>query len=132
MTIDTDAQPGPQGIGPVGPGIVLVDPVSSADVSQVAQVWRNAGWRVVHMSGGADLEAVLAGFGRVLSFPSRYGRNLDALRDCLADMRTDTAVLWSGWQPFQCDSPRDWGRLVDTIGQCLDEDKLDGFALLLV
>lgn len=81
--------------------------------------------------GGADLDAVLTGFGNTLSFPNWYGHNLDALRDCLADVEGDTAVLWTGWQPFQRDNPQDWGRLVDVIGQRLDEDELDGFALLL-
>lgn len=99
---------------------------------KVATAWREAGWRVMHMSGGADLGSVLAGFGHALSFPSWYGHNLDALRDCLADLGGDTAVLWTGWQPFERDNPQDWGRLVKAIGQRLDEDEVNGFALLLV
>lgn len=131
MTTENDVQAGSQAGGPVGSGIVLVDPASASDPAEVARVWRNAGWRIFHMAGGADLDAVLTGFGNTLSFPNWYGHNLDALRDCLADVEGDTAVLWTGWQPFQRDNPQDWGRLVDVIGQRLDEDELDGFALLL-
>ncbi|AGJ78041.1 barstar family protein [Cutibacterium avidum] len=131
MTTENDVQAGSLAGGPVGPGIMLVDPASASDLSEVARVWRNAGWRIFHMAGGADLDAVLTGFGNTLSFPSWYGHNLDALRDCLADVEGDTAVLWTGWQPFQRGNPQDWGRLVDVIGQRLDEDDLDGFAFLL-
>ncbi|MGK2350450.1 barstar family protein [Cutibacterium sp. V947] len=132
MTTETDAQADPQAAGPIGSGIVLVDPASASDPSAVARVWRDAGWRIVDMAGGADLDAVLTGLGNALSFPSWFGHNLDALHDCLADVEGDTAVLWTGWQPFQRENPQDWGRLVDVIGQRLDEDDLDGFALLLV
>lgn len=41
-------------------------------------------------------------------------------------------MLWTGWQPFERDNPQDWGRLVEVIGQRLDEDEVNGFALLLV
>ena len=132
MTTDTQLSSDPEAAGPIGSGILLVDPAHSSDPVKVATAWREAGWRVFHMSGGAELESVLAGFGRALSFPSWYGRNLNALRDCLADLEGDPAVLWTGWQPFQRDNPQDWGRLIEIIGQCLDDDGFNGFALLLV
>lgn len=41
MTIENDDQAGPQAGGPVGPGIVLLDPASASDPSEVVRVWRN-------------------------------------------------------------------------------------------
>ncbi|TKW71938.1 MAG: barstar [Cutibacterium acnes] len=132
MMADMQSGSDPEAGGPIGSGILLVDPAHSFDPGKVATAWREAGWRIFHISGGADLDSVLAGFGHALSFPSWYGHNLDALRDCLADLEADTAVMWTGWQPFQRDNPQDWGRLVEVIGQHLDEDEANGFAVLLV
>ena len=132
MMADMQSGSDPEAGGPIGSGILLVDPAHSFDPGKVATAWREAGWRIFHISRGADLDSVLAGFGHALSFPSWYGHNLDALRDCLADLEADTAVMWTGWQPFQRDNPQDWGRLVEVIGQHLDEDEANGFAVLLV
>ena len=38
-----------------------------------------------------------------LSFPSYYGHNLDALMDCLTDIRRDTVICLRGW-----DALGDW------------------------
>lgn len=34
---------------------------------------------------------------RELSFPSWYGRNLDALYDCLTDLHEDTEIVLQNW-----------------------------------
>ena len=57
----------PEAGGPIGSGILLVDPAHSFDPGKVATAWREAGWRIFHISGGADLDSVLAGFGHALS-----------------------------------------------------------------
>ena len=35
----------------------------------------------------------------LLHFPAWYGRNLDALHDCLTDLRTRFARRWAGMRP---------------------------------
>ena len=54
MTVDVQSGSGPEAGGPIGSGILLVDPAHSCDPIKVATAWREAGWRVMHMSGGAD------------------------------------------------------------------------------
>lgn len=41
---------------------------------------------------------VLGRIGDALGFPDYFGRNLDALADCLADLREPVALEWSGWE----------------------------------
>ena len=35
-----------------------------------------------------------------LGFPDYYGRNLDALADCLGDLTEPTVLLWDAWAVF--------------------------------
>ena len=75
------------------------------EVDDVSHTVGLAGWRFVHYSGWLheDKAAVLEGLGAALSFPDHYGRNLDALADCLRDVvapSKGTLLLWDGWAPF--------------------------------
>ena len=71
------------------------------DVADVRHTVEHAGWRFGHVDGWVSqtkaefLEAVGVGLG----FPDYYGRNFDALADCLGDL-PDTVLLWDGWAPF--------------------------------
>lgn len=70
----------------------------AADVQHAVET---AGWALGHVDGWrAGLETkggFLTEVGVALSFPDHYGRNLDALADCLADLDCDTVLLWDGW-----------------------------------
>ncbi|QDX82232.1 hypothetical protein B9N43_13850 [Denitratisoma sp. DHT3] len=44
----------------------------------------------VDLAAVADKDGLLTAIGRAMAFPEWFGRNLDALLDCLADL---------GWQP---------------------------------
>ena len=46
--------------------------------------------KLILLRGGEDFHEILA---RELSFPPYYGRNLDALHDCLTDLSADTAII---------------------------------------
>lgn len=63
MTTDTQLSSDPEAAGPIGSGILLVDPAHSSDPVKVATAWREAGWRVFHMSGGAELDPFLPVLG---------------------------------------------------------------------
>ena len=36
-----------------------------------------------------------------LDFPAHYGRNLDALHDCLTDIFTDTQIQFENWDTLE-------------------------------
>jgi hypothetical protein len=79
---------------------------SDLEAVDVRYAVEDAGWRFAHHDGWAEESRVdvLAGLGVALDFPAHYGRNLDALADCLRDVvpadRVGTVLLWDGWGPF--------------------------------
>ncbi len=69
----------------------------------------HAGWHFGYVDGWLAQTKVefLEAVGQALDFPSYYGRNLDALADCLrvppqADVE-GTVLLWDGWGPLATD-----------------------------
>lgn len=91
---------------------------------------RRAGWTTGSYSGGTDRAAVLHGIGRALRFPDYYGKNLDALADCLSDLSKPTALIWENWQGFAVDCASDWARLRYVLGERVREQP--PFALVLI
>ena len=69
---------------------------------------RDEGWSVGVVRGGATTAAFLDAVGTALDFPDRYGRNLDALWDCLGDVAVATALVWEGWQELAVGAPDAW------------------------
>ena len=63
-----------------------------ADDGALADRLRHVGWHVGSVDLGDSREAVLT-IGAELGFPSYYGKNLDALNDCLSDLDRPTALL---------------------------------------
>lgn len=76
------------------------------DASDVGHTVEHAGWRFALLDAWpTDSKAeFLQRIGEALALPAYYGRNLDALADCLADLPSErvegTVVLWEGWGPF--------------------------------
>ena len=82
-----------------------------------------AGWevRAVH-SKSSQTRDVLGDFARDLAFPSWFGGNLDALLDCLSDLRTESSsdgllVVWSGWGEFSESNPSKFAALVGVLDE---------------
>ncbi len=48
---------------------------------------------IFRMNTLLDREAIHDAFAERFSFPDYYGRNLDALHDCLTDMDEDTRIV---------------------------------------
>ena len=69
------------------------------DVDDVRNSVEHAGWRFGHLDGwvAQDKIELLSAVGKTLGFPDYYGRNFDALADCLFDLDADTVLLWDGW-----------------------------------
>lgn len=65
------------------------------DLADVAAKLRRAGWHVGYVDL-ADARKAVAGLGKELRFPDWYGRNLDALADCLTDLTAPTALVAIG------------------------------------
>jgi RNAse (barnase) inhibitor barstar len=53
---------------------------------------RRTGWHVGVVDLG-DARQAVAAIGAELGFPDYYGKNLDALNDCLSDIERPTALL---------------------------------------
>lgn len=63
-------------------------------------------------AGLTTRDEVLVRLGEALEFPDYYGRNLDALADCLRDVNEPTRLEWSGWQDLQASDATSFGRVM--------------------
>ncbi|MFI6321282.1 barstar family protein [Nonomuraea sp. NPDC050556] len=50
--------------------------------------------RTTHRVTGDSVEAFMDSIAAALAFPDYFGRNLDALYDCLADLTGEHVVVW--------------------------------------
>ena len=69
------------------------------DKAHVRHTVEHAGWRFGYVDGWTEggKADFLAEIGTALEFPDHYGRNLDALNDCLRDVTGPAVLLWDGW-----------------------------------
>ncbi|MBC9732115.1 barstar family protein [Nocardioides marmotae] len=82
------------------------------DVGEVRRSVEHAGWRLAHVDGWTHptRAETFEALGEALALPGWWGRNLDALADCLRDLDTDrTVVLWDGWGPLAREDGRAFG-----------------------
>ena len=81
----------PTGILQLDPQISVVD-MANRDQKQLIIIDSRIRW---------DKQAFLTQCAHSFAFPDYYGRNWDALTDCLSDVRTDATgglmVVWRGW-----------------------------------
>lgn len=91
---------------------------------------RGHGWTTGVLTRATDRAEVLRGIGAVLGFPDYYGRNLDALWDCLTDLTAPTALVWEDWQDFAVYHSDDWARLRHVLGDRVTQEP--PFAVVLV
>ncbi|MFD3335738.1 barstar family protein [Streptomyces sp. NPDC058700] len=64
---------------------------------------------VLDLHGVTDKTAFMNRCARALALPVWFGRNWDALADCLADLRRPLAIVVTGWQAYAEASPEEWG-----------------------
>lgn len=107
------------------------------DVADVQHTVEHAGWRFVHLDG-AGVEAkseFLDRIGQAFSFPDHYGRNFDALADCLHDVvagdSEGTILLWDAWGPFARAEERAFSVALSVLGSRVNADRGGRFAVLL-
>ena len=76
---------------------------------------RAAGWHVGVLESPRTKAEALEGLGRALAVPRWYGRNLDALADCLGDLARPTALVWRGWESLAIDASDDWADVLRVL-----------------
>ena len=101
--------------------------------ADVAHTVEHAGWSFAHLDAWpTDSKAeFLARIATALDFPEHFGGNLDALADCLSDVRSDTVVLWDGWGPFAHADERAFGASIAVLNERSRHDKHGRFVVLL-
>lgn len=121
--------------GLVTPGVHRWHPSygGSRDVADLRQLVEHADWRFAHLDGwGVDTKAqVLDGLGAALDFPAHYGRNLDALADCLDDLTHDTLLLWDGWGLLAVADEDTFATITDILTRRAHRERGSAFTVLL-
>lgn len=75
---------------------------------------------IAHLVGPVTSKAeALEAIGAALNFPSWYGRNLDALYDCLVDLSWQPAgehvLIWTGYHELQAADPDGYRAVVAVL-----------------
>ena len=109
--------------GRVQPGVIRW--ATSLDAGYVAGVVRRSGgaWSHLDAEAGSDVASFHSAVALTLDFPDYYGRNLDALNDCLGDLADRGAgvpvLWWDDWQRLAAAEPRVFEVIVDLLGEWL-------------
>ncbi|GES34253.1 barstar family protein [Streptomyces angustmyceticus] len=109
-------------------------------VAQALAAARDAGWTgaSLDLEGVADKAAFMDRCARALRLPDWFGRNWDALADCLTDLSWCPAgrgrlLVVTGWQGYAAAAPDEWsvveGVLADAVGYWRDTDT--GLAVIM-
>lgn len=74
-----------------------------------------------------DQASTLDAIATLLDFPDYFGRNLDALRDCLADLSWLPAgehlLVWRHHEVLRGDDPTAYERIVAVLGQAAEDNR---------
>ena len=105
------------------PGVYVFHP--PFDPEDVQRTVEGAGWRFGYVDGWLRVGKVevLTAIGEALGFPDHYGRNLDALADCLSDLSAvgdRSVLLWDGWGVLARADARTFRIVVELLGERSD------------
>jgi RNAse (barnase) inhibitor barstar len=103
---------------------------------EVGHAVEHAGWGFGHLDGlgSESKEEFLDRIAEALHFPDYFGRNLDALADCLADVGKDSegvVLLWDGWGPFARRDPEAFAAVREVLAERATDERTGPFAVLL-
>ena len=107
------------------------------DLGTVRHAVEQAEWRFVHLDGLTHQTKAefLEGIGEAFGFPDHYGRNFDALADCLHDVvagdSEGTVLLWDGWGPLAREDERAFSVALSVLGGRVNADRGGRFTVLL-
>ncbi|TJZ44164.1 hypothetical protein FCH28_31715 [Streptomyces piniterrae] len=101
---------------------------------------REAGWSgaALNLEGTADKAEFMDRCARALRLPDWFGRNWDALSDCLTDLSWCPAdrgrlLVVTGWQDYASAAPDDWSVLEEVLADAVGywRDKDTGLAVIM-
>lgn len=106
------------------------------EVDDVRRTVEHAGWGFGHVDGWTHQQKseFLLEVGRALQFPEHYGRNFDALADCLSDVgehADGTVLLWDGWGTLARAEPKAFSVALSVLGSRVNAERGTPFAVLL-
>ncbi|MEU6979949.1 MULTISPECIES: barstar family protein [unclassified Streptomyces] len=76
---------------------------------------------VLDLYGVADKAAFMERCATALALPDWFGRNWDALADCLTDLPEPVALVVTGWQEYAGARPREWRLAQDVLASAVEE-----------
>ncbi len=105
--------------------------------TDVRHTVEHAGWRFAHVDGwhGDTKREFMEDVAQALGFPDHFGKNFDALADCLRDVKADqghgTVLLWDGWGPLARHEKQAFKRILDVLDERVGATRGGPFAVLL-
>ncbi len=97
----------------------------------------HAGWHFAHVDGwhGDTKREFMEDIGEALGFPEHFGKNFDALADCLRDVKAGegngTLLLWDGWGPFARHEEDAFEKIIKVLDERVSAQHGGPFAVLL-
>ncbi|MFI6422372.1 barstar family protein [Streptomyces sp. NPDC050842] len=76
---------------------------------------------VLDLSGVTDKAALMDRCAVTLALPAWFGRNWDALADCLTDLPEPVVLVVTGWQGYAGTRPREWQTAQEVFATAVDE-----------
>ncbi|MFT3872166.1 MAG: barstar family protein [Nocardioides sp.] len=106
----------------------------AADVKHTVE---HAGWHFAYVDGwhGDTKREFMEDIGEALHFPDHFGKNFDALADCLRGVSCGeghgTLLLWDGWGPFARHEEDSFDKIVKVLGERVAIADGGAFAVLM-
>lgn len=76
---------------------------------------------VLDLTGVTDKAALMDRCAGALALPDWFGRNWDALADCLTDLPEPVTLVVTGWQAYARTRPREWQTAQDVFATAVEE-----------
>lgn len=90
---------------------------SAADPADINAALARAGWATTLLGPSTTTEGFYAEVAAALDLPEYFGRNLDALWDCLTDLDVPTVVTVGEWTQFAQAQPASWAAILAVFAE---------------
>lgn len=76
---------------------------------------------VLDLTGVTDKAGLMDRCATALALPDWFGRNWDALADCLTDLPGPVTLVVTGWREYAGTRPREWRTAQDVFATAVDQ-----------
>ncbi|MFB7516579.1 barstar family protein [Streptomyces sp. NPDC056144] len=83
---------------------------------------RNDDRVVLDLTGVTDKAALMERCAATLALPEWFGRNWDALADCLGDLPEPVTLVLTGWRAYAEARPGEWETAQEVFASAVDEN----------